>query len=50
MKKGWKKLELEVLKVSQTMASTVNGPYTDEAYIPGESVDPEAPAYHRFTS
>lgn len=45
MKKEWQKPELEVLEVSQTMASTTSGPYTDEAYVPGQwSTDP------RFTS
>lgn len=50
MKKAWNAPVLEVLDVKMTMASTVNGPYTDEAYIPGQAVDPTAPAYHRFTS
>jgi hypothetical protein len=50
MKKDWQKPVLEVLDVSMTMASTVHGPYTDEAYKPGEAVDPSAPAYNRFTS
>ncbi|MDE5413809.1 paeninodin family lasso peptide [Alkalihalobacterium chitinilyticum] len=51
MKREWKKPELEVLNVSETMASTVYGPYTDEAYVPGESVDPNDPeTWDRFTS
>ncbi|MFC0560080.1 paeninodin family lasso peptide [Halalkalibacter alkalisediminis] len=50
MKQTWKKPVLEELKVNMTMASTVNGPYTDEAYVPGERVDASAPAYNRFTS
>ncbi|MEB3100763.1 paeninodin family lasso peptide [Ferviditalea candida] len=50
MKKAWQKPELEVLHVNMTMASTVTGPYTDEAYIPGHTVDDSAPAYYRFTS
>lgn len=45
MKKVWEKPELEVLDVKQTFASTNNGPYTDEAYVPGQwSENP------RFTS
>lgn len=50
MKRQWKQPQLEELNIQQTMASTVNGPLTDEAYIPGETVDPTAPAYNRFTS
>ncbi|WP_235561156.1 paeninodin family lasso peptide [Bacillus sp. FJAT-28004] len=45
VKKQWNKPELEVLHVHMTAASTKTGPYTDEAYVPGEySEDP------RFTS
>ncbi|WP_209122926.1 paeninodin family lasso peptide [Alkalihalobacillus sp. BA299] len=45
MKKQWYKPELEVLDVNETMASTDDGPYTDEAYVPGQkSSEP------RFTS
>lgn len=45
MKKEWQMPVLEVLEVNMTMASTKNGPYTDEAYVPGQwSEDP------RFTS
>ncbi|WJH32300.1 paeninodin family lasso peptide [Paenibacillus sp. CC-CFT747] len=36
MKKEWKKPALEVLEVQATAASTTNGPFTDEAYIPGQ--------------
>jgi hypothetical protein len=44
-KKNWEKPMLEVLAVNMTMASTTNGPLTDEAYVPGQySEDP------RFTS
>ncbi|MFN7250068.1 MAG: paeninodin family lasso peptide [Anaerobacillus sp.] len=51
MKKLWSKPQLEVLEVSKTAASTVSGPYTDEAYVPGESVDPNDPGtWNRFTS
>ena len=50
MKKQWQNPTLEVLDIKMTMASTVNGPYTDEAYVPGQAVDPSAPAYNRFTS
>ncbi|WP_216829028.1 paeninodin family lasso peptide [Alkalihalobacterium elongatum] len=51
MKKQWCKPELEVLNVNETMASTVWGPYTDEAYVPGEEVDKEDPGtWNRFTS
>lgn len=46
-KKEWQKPELEMLEVHRTMASSVDGPYTDEAYVPGEEAD--AP-YYRFTS
>ncbi len=46
-KKEWNKPVLEVLDVSMTMASSVDGPLTDEAYVPGERAD--AP-YYRFTS
>jgi hypothetical protein len=51
MKKEWKKPVLEALEVKATMASTVYGPYTDEAYVPGESVDPnDRGTWNRFTS
>lgn len=50
MKQQWKQPKLEELNIHLTMASTVEGPYTDEAYVPGEAVDPTAPAYNRFTS
>lgn len=44
-KKVWNKPELEVLQVHMTAASTKNGPFTDEAYVPGKhSENP------RFTS
>ncbi|MDQ0063394.1 paeninodin family lasso peptide [Paenibacillus harenae] len=35
-KKEWQAPALEVLDVNQTMASTTNGPLTDEAYVPGK--------------
>lgn len=44
-KQNWVKPELEVLEVNATMASTTNGPFTDEAYVPGEYSDNP-----RFTS
>lgn len=45
MKMDWEKPNLEILDISKTMASTTNGPYTDEAYVPGQwSENP------RFTS
>jgi hypothetical protein len=51
MKKVWKQPELEVLDVKMTMASTVFGPYTDEAYVPGQAVDMKNPeTWKRFTS
>ncbi|MDQ0256587.1 hypothetical protein J2S74_004009 [Evansella vedderi] len=51
MKKQWQKPELQALDVTHTMASTVWGPYTDEAYVPGENVDPNDPGtWDRFTS
>lgn len=50
MKKEWVELKVEVLDVSKTMASTVFGPYTDEAYVPGQAVDPKDPDTWRFTS
>jgi hypothetical protein len=51
MKKEWKQPALEVLDVNMTMASTVYGPYTDEAYHPGNPVDPNNPGtWRRFTS
>ncbi|REK75818.1 paeninodin family lasso peptide [Paenibacillus paeoniae] len=36
-KKEWNKPELEVLQVNLTEASTHNGPFTDEAYVPGSN-------------
>ncbi|MCS7461009.1 paeninodin family lasso peptide [Paenibacillus doosanensis] len=45
VKKEWQQPKLEVLDVKQTMASTHNGPLTDEAYIPGRNSDDP-----RFTS
>lgn len=50
MKKEWNVPVLEVLNVKMTMASTVTGPYTDEAYVPGQSVDDLPPDTYRFTS
>lgn len=51
MKKAWNAPVLEVLDVKMTMASTVHGPYTDEAYVPGKPVDPKDPGtWDRFTS
>ncbi|MFC5773370.1 paeninodin family lasso peptide [Ectobacillus antri] len=51
MKKAWQQPTLEVLDVNMTMASTVTGPYTDEAYVPGKAVDEKNPAtWKRFTS
>ncbi|MDC2864530.1 paeninodin family lasso peptide [Bacillus sp. NPDC077411] len=51
MKKEWQQPVLEVLDVNMTMASTVYGPYTDEAYNPGHPVDPKDPnTWNRFTS
>lgn len=51
MKKAWSKPAIEILNVNLTMASTVYGPYTDEAYVPGEDVDPNDPGtWKRFTS
>lgn len=51
MKKQWQKPVLEALDVNMTMASTVYGPYTDEAYVPGTPVDPNNPGtWDRFTS
>lgn len=47
MKKEWKKPVLEKLDVNMTFASSVDGPYTDEAYVPGLEID--AP-YYRFDS
>lgn len=35
-KKEWSKPVLEILQVSMTEATTTNGPFTDEAYIPGQ--------------
>ncbi|WP_273717044.1 paeninodin family lasso peptide [Alkalihalobacillus pseudalcaliphilus] len=41
MKNEWVKPTLEMLDISLTMAQTTNGPFTDEAYVPGEwSEDP----------
>jgi hypothetical protein len=49
--KKWEKPELEILDVKMTMASTVYGPLTDEAYVPGKAVDPSNPkTWRRFTS
>ena len=45
MKKEWEKPQLEVLSVENTYASTTNGPFTDEAYVPGQYSDNP-----RFTS
>ncbi|WP_153017290.1 paeninodin family lasso peptide [Alkalihalobacillus trypoxylicola] len=51
MKKVWEKPKLEQLAVQKTMASTVIGPYTDEAYVPGEGVDGnDSGTWDRFTS
>ncbi|QNG58490.1 paeninodin family lasso peptide [Bacillus sp. UMB0893] len=51
MKKEWQAPVLEVLDVKMTMASTVHGPYTDEAYVPGTPVDPNNQGtWKRFTS
>jgi len=50
MKKEWNNPKLEVLDVNMTSASTVTGPYTDEAYVPGVSVDDLPPNTYRFTS
>ncbi|WP_259391323.1 paeninodin family lasso peptide [Paenibacillus sp. 1011MAR3C5] len=44
-KKEWNKPELEVLQVQMTEASTHNGPFTDEAYTPGNNSE-----FPRFTS
>lgn len=51
MKKIWQEPKLEILDVNMTMASTVWGPYTDEAYVPGKEVDPNDPGtWKRFES
>ncbi|MHA7139540.1 paeninodin family lasso peptide [Rossellomorea arthrocnemi] len=51
MKKVWNKPTIEALDIKMTMASTVWGPYTDEAYVPGEDVDKDDPkTWDRFTS
>jgi hypothetical protein len=51
MKKAWSAPIVEVLDVKKTMASSVWGPYTDEAYVPGKEVDPNNPGtWKRFTS
>lgn len=51
MKKQWMKPNLEVLDVKMTMASSITGPYTDEAYVPGNPVDPNnKETWKRFTS
>lgn len=51
MKKEWEIPKLEMLDVKMTMASTVFGPYTDEAYVPGKPKDPNNPGtWNRFTS
>ncbi|MFC0216450.1 paeninodin family lasso peptide [Paenibacillus chartarius] len=34
-KKEWKQPVLEVLSVQMTEASTTDGPFNDEAYVPG---------------
>lgn len=47
MKKEWKKPVLEKLDVNMTMASSVDGPYTDESYVPGETSDDP---FYRFDS
>lgn len=47
-KKEWKSPKVEVLSVDMTMASTVDGPYVDEAYVPGQRSD--TPPHNRFTS
>lgn len=44
-KKEWNKPELEVLQVNLTEASTHTGPFTDEAYNPGNNSE-----FPRFTS
>ncbi|WLR42773.1 paeninodin family lasso peptide [Bacillus carboniphilus] len=48
MKKTWHAPKLEILSVEKTMASTTDGPLTDEAYVPGQNA-PEK-CYKRFTS
>lgn len=51
MKKMWESPVVEVLTIKQTMASTVHGPYTDEAYVPGVDKDPNDPGtWNRFSS
>ncbi|WP_191561455.1 paeninodin family lasso peptide [Metabacillus idriensis] len=51
MKKEWQAPTLEVLDVKMTMASTVWGPLTDEAYVPGTPADPNDPGtWKRFES
>lgn len=51
MKKAWQQPVLEVLDVKMTMASTVWGDFTDEAYVPGTAVDPNNPGtWKRFES
>jgi len=51
MKKEWQIPVLETLDITMTMASTVYGPYTDEAYVPGKDVDKDNPGtWKRFTS
>jgi hypothetical protein len=51
MKKNWNNPKFDVLNVENTLASTVHGPYTDEAYVPGEPVDEDDPGtWRRFTS
>ncbi|MFC4320704.1 paeninodin family lasso peptide [Litchfieldia salsa] len=51
MKKNWEQPVLDVLNVNMTMASTVSGPYTDEAYVPGVEVDKNDPGtWNRFDS
>lgn len=51
MKKAWKEPQLQDLLVKETMASTIIGPFTDEAYDPGTPADPDNPGtWKRFTS
>ena len=51
MRKLWENPVLEVLTIEKTMASTVYGPYTDEAYVPGVEVDKNDPGtWDRFVS
>ncbi len=51
MKKTWEAPALETLNVKMTMASTVYGEFTDEAYVPGNPADPSNPStWQRFES